>query len=71
MGKRFDVFVSHSSVDKLWALRLVADLGRYGVSVWLDENEIRPGDLFVNALERGWRRAAPWPSQNICKRPRA
>jgi tetratricopeptide (TPR) repeat protein len=53
MGKRFDVFVSHSSQDKPWVLRLVADLGRYGVSVWLDANEIRPGDLFVNALERG------------------
>jgi hypothetical protein len=53
MDGRFDVFVSHSSADKPWVLRLVADLGRYDVSVWLDENEIRPGDLFVKALERG------------------
>jgi tetratricopeptide (TPR) repeat protein len=53
MSARFDAFVSHSSQDKPWVLRLVADLGRYGVSVWLDEKEIRPGDLFVNALERG------------------
>ena len=53
MGDRFDVFVSHSSVDKPWVLRLVAALGRYGLSVWLDENEIRPGDLFVDALEHG------------------
>ena len=53
MDGRFDVFVSHSSHDKPWVLRLVADLERYGVSVWLDETEIRPGDLFVNALERG------------------
>jgi hypothetical protein len=36
-----------------WVLRLAADLARYDVSVWLDENEIRIGDLFVKALERG------------------
>jgi tetratricopeptide (TPR) repeat protein len=50
---RYDVFVSHSSKDKPWVHRLVADLTRYRVSVWLDENEIRPGDLFVDALEHG------------------
>jgi tetratricopeptide (TPR) repeat protein len=53
MGDRFDVFVSHSSEDKPWVLRLVTDLARYGVSVWLDENEIRPGTHIVDALERG------------------
>jgi hypothetical protein len=53
MSRRFDVFVSHSSKDKPWVHRLVADLTRYGVSVWLDENEIRPGDLFAKALEQG------------------
>jgi tetratricopeptide (TPR) repeat protein len=53
MGDRFEVFVSHSRVDKPWVLRLVEHLGRYGVSVWLDENEIRPGDLFVDALAHG------------------
>jgi hypothetical protein len=53
MDRRFDVFVSHSSEDKPWVLRLVADLARYGVSVWLDENEIRPGTSIVSALERG------------------
>jgi tetratricopeptide (TPR) repeat protein len=53
MSRRFDVFVSHSSKDKPWVHRLVADLARYGVSVWLDENEIRPGDLFAKALEQG------------------
>jgi tetratricopeptide (TPR) repeat protein len=53
MDRRFDVFVSHSSHDKPWVHRLVADLGRYEVSVWLDENEIRPGTHIVDALERG------------------
>ena len=50
----FDVFFSHSSVDKPWLRKLVDDLiTHYQVSVWLDENEIRPGDLFVHALEQG------------------
>jgi hypothetical protein len=53
MGDRFDVFVSHSSVDKPWVLRLVEDLERYGVSVWLDEKQIRPGTGIVGAVEQG------------------
>jgi hypothetical protein len=52
--QRFDVFVSHSSVDKPWVRKLIDDLvTHYGVSVWLDENEIRPGDPFADALEKG------------------
>ncbi len=51
--KQFDVFLSHSSVDKPWVIKLKDDLLRYGVSVWLDKDEIRPGDLFVDALEQG------------------
>jgi tetratricopeptide (TPR) repeat protein len=53
MTERFDVFVSHSSVDKPWVHRLVAGLERYGVSVWLDETQIRPGTSILSALERG------------------
>jgi hypothetical protein len=34
MSKRFDVFVSHSKQDRLWVLRLVAELDRHGISVW-------------------------------------
>ncbi len=49
---KFDVFLSHSSVDKIWAMKLKDDLLRYEVSVWLDKGEIRPGDLFAEALEQ-------------------
>jgi len=49
----FDVFLSHSSVDKPWVIQLKDALQRYGVSVWLDRDEIRPGDLFVKTLEAG------------------
>jgi hypothetical protein len=50
---RYDVFLSHSSVDDEWAARLKAALTAKGLSVWLDLDEIRPGDVFVQALERG------------------
>lgn len=50
--RRFDVFVSHSSVDKPWVRKLGGDLARYGVSVWVDEEQIRPGARIVDALEQ-------------------
>jgi hypothetical protein len=50
---QFDVFLSHCSVDKPWVIKLKDDLLRYGVSVWLDKDEIRPGDLWVKVLEEG------------------
>ena len=53
MTAEFDVFLSHNSVDKPWVIQLKDDLGRYGVSVWLDRDEIRPGDHFAKALEEG------------------
>ena len=49
----FDVFLSHNSVDKPWVSRLKENLEGYGVKVWLDRDEIRPGDLFAKALEEG------------------
>jgi hypothetical protein len=50
---KFDVFLSHNSVDKPWAIKLKDHLQRYGILVWLDKDEIRPGDLFAKALEEG------------------
>ena len=44
MTAEHDVFLSHSSVDKPWVIKLKNDLLRYGVSVWLDKDEIRPGE---------------------------
>ena len=51
--QRFDCFLSHNSADKPWVIRLKDELQKQGLKVWLDQNEIRPGDLFVEALERG------------------
>ncbi len=47
----FDVFLSHNKVDKSWVINLKEDLQRYGVSVWLDKDEIRPGDFSAKARE--------------------
>lgn len=53
MSRPFDVFVSHSSVDKPWVRGLIRGLQRYEVKVWLDEEQIRPGARIVDALEDG------------------
>jgi hypothetical protein len=51
--KKFDVFLSHNSRDKPWVIGLKNSLETRKVKVWLDKDEIRPGDLFAEALERG------------------
>jgi TIR domain len=51
--KKYHVFLSHNSVDKPWVNRLKDALEGRGLKVWLDQYEIRPGDLFVDALEKG------------------
>lgn len=52
MAEEFDVFLSHHSRDKPWVIALKASLVERGVKVWLDQDEIRPGDRFVDALEQ-------------------
>lgn len=49
----FDVFLSHSSADKPWVRKLKATLEAKGLIAWLDEEQIAPGDLLVNAMETG------------------
>ncbi len=51
--KKFDVFLSHNSKDKAWVINLKTMLQGLGIKVWLDKDEIRPGDLFAEALEKG------------------
>jgi len=51
--KKFDVFLSHNSKDKPWVIDLKNALKSRGIKVWLDKDEIRPGDLFAEALEKG------------------
>ncbi|HEY0322331.1 MAG TPA: TIR domain-containing protein [Pyrinomonadaceae bacterium] len=51
--KKFDVFLSHNSIDKSWVSHLKNALQARGVKVWLDKDEIRPGAKFVRAIEIG------------------
>jgi hypothetical protein len=41
------VFLSHSSIDKPTARIIGAELEKHGLSVWIDECEILPGDSLV------------------------
>lgn len=50
---KYDIFLSYKSDDSAWTERLRDDLRKRGVKVWLDKHEIRPGDLFAEALEKG------------------
>jgi hypothetical protein len=54
----FDVFVSHASEDKERFVRpLVSALDEAHLSVWFDENELRPGDSLIQAVEKGLARS--------------
>tara|TARA_R110002072_G_scaffold13481_2_gene56876 strand:- start:76678 stop:81408 length:4731 start_codon:yes stop_codon:yes gene_type:complete len=49
------VFLSHSSADKMLARRLAADLRDAGVKVWFDEWEIETGDSITQRIQAGLR----------------
>ena len=48
---RFDAFMSYSTSDAAAALKLKHALEERGVRVWMDRDEIRPGNHFVADLE--------------------
>ena len=52
-AKPFDLFLSYSSVDRTWVARVKEALEQRGLRVWFDHDQVRPGDVFVTALERG------------------
>jgi hypothetical protein len=47
------VFISYAIEDTDFAHRLADDLKRLGVAVWIAPESIRPGEEWVNAIERG------------------
>lgn len=53
----FDVFLSHNSKDKPTARRLKERLGERKLTVWLDEDELRPGVSWQRLLEAGIRQS--------------
>ena len=48
----FDVFLSYHSADAEWVGTLKGVLESRGIRVWIDSEQIRPGDLFPHALSR-------------------
>ena len=53
MAESFDVFLSHNHVQKPWVTEFAKRLRRAGLSVFFDEDSIRPGEDTVGAIERG------------------
>jgi hypothetical protein len=51
----FSCFISYSSKDKVFALRLYKALQSKGVRCWLDEKQLLPGHDISRELERGIR----------------
>jgi hypothetical protein len=49
---RFDVFLAHNSVDKPQVRAIAEKLKRRGLKPWLDEEQIAPGELFQDAIQR-------------------
>src|ERR1700682_4529288 len=54
-SQQFDVFLSYKREDEAWTKQLALDLESRGVRVWRDQEEIRPGDEYPDALENGLR----------------
>lgn len=54
---RFDLFLSHASEDKPKVRELARDLRTLGFAVWLDEEQVRPGDSIVEQIIRGLERS--------------
>lgn len=50
---KYDVFISHSSMDKPIVRELAARLKSDGLRVWLDEWEIKPGDMIGLRVDEG------------------
>ena len=53
----YDVFLSHSTKDKLVVRDVAERLRKDGLRVWFDEWEIRPGDSIPAKIEEGLERS--------------
>lgn len=53
MDTNFDVFISHSHQDSQWARQLAQGLQDRGVSVWLAEDRISPGEEWGRKIREG------------------
>lgn len=51
--KKSSIFISYSSLDKDFVLKLVSDIKDEGHSVWLDDIEIQLGDSIIDRIRDG------------------
>lgn len=47
------LFISYSHNDASFVDRLIDDLGRYDISVWVDKNELQVGDSLIEKIREG------------------
>ena len=50
---KFDAFLSYGPTDGDWAIRLKTALEERGLNIWLDREQIRPGNSIIADLEAG------------------
>jgi hypothetical protein len=55
MVEKPSVFISHSARDADWARLFAQALKKLGVTVWIDNLNVRPGESLRDALESGMR----------------
>lgn len=58
MEKKYDIFISHAGQEREWVRNLVEALSKQGLKVWYDETEVKPGDSFINQVEKGLRHSS-------------
>lgn len=51
-GGDFDLFLAHNSLDKVAVRTISKQLKDHGISTWLDEDEIPPGQLFQDYIQK-------------------
>ena len=52
-GSTFNVFISHSSKDKMTVLDIIQKFKRKGISYWVDHEQIEFGDVITGKIEDG------------------
>ena len=62
----YDVFISHSAKDKSAVRELAERLRKDGLRVWLDDWEIKPGDLILLKIEQGLEQSRTLVLAAIC-----
>jgi TIR domain len=53
--EHYDVFLSYSHKDMAWVKEFATTLKNCGVTTWFDDNDIKPGDNWQEAIEQALR----------------